>query len=683
MKLLRPSYRPDIDGLRALAVLSVIAYHAFPNWMRGGFIGVDVFFVISGYLITTIILENLNQENFSFKAFYARRVKRIFPSLTLVLASCMTLGWCVLLADEYSQLGKHVAASAGFLQNIVLWRESGYFDNTAETKPLLHIWSLGIEEQFYLVWPLLCWAAWKRKYHFTALIFALALVSFALNVYIVGADAIAAFYSPFTRFWELLVGGLLARDALNGHSVANSARLQIGRCFTKMTGRVDFTITEEAFANGLSFTGLFLLAWGLWHISKSVRFPGAWALAPVLGAALMLGGSAQKAWLNRTILSHKIIVWFGLISFPLYLWHWSLLSFARIVQSETPNPFVRIAIILLSILLAWLSYAYVEKPIRFGRSGKTKIAALVLLMIAVGCFGLSVYLNDGFSSRSAATMNASIKTGDVGGARTPLMRGCGTSDEELINNVAYCVIDPREPVRYALLGDSKAATLFPGLVRTSDSNGRWLFIGGNGPNGSPIPLLSHADIYKRYEKLSAPSIMAIANNKEIEKVVLVVAARVLFQLAHDEDLEELPSSQNYDVALEGLKKAVEIFVQARKDIVFLVDNPTLPHPEDCLNRQTTIGLVNAMLVKENPKCKLPLERHRALSALYRKLLAEVQASYPGSVRIFDTTKYFCDMEAGVCQSRKNGHFLYSYTDHMSDYAAGLIGEELNAFLASY
>ena len=151
--LSHPKYRPDIDGLRAIAVLAVVAFHAFPNWIKGGFIGVDVFFVISGYLISTIIFENLDKGTFRFSQFYARRIKRIFPALLLVLIACFAFGWLALLADEYKQLGKHIAAGAGFISNFILWNESGYFDNSAESKPLLHLWSLGIEERGY---PIFC-----------------------------------------------------------------------------------------------------------------------------------------------------------------------------------------------------------------------------------------------------------------------------------------------------------------------------------------------------------------------------------------------------------------------------------------------------------------------------------------------------------------------------------------------
>ena len=176
--------------------------------------GVDVFFVISGFLISTIIFENLESDTFSFSEFYARRIKRIFPSLLLILIASYVFGWFILLADEYKQLGKHIAAGAGFISNFVLWNEAGYFDNSAETKPLLHLWSLGIEEQFYIVWPFIIWFAWRKKFNLLTLTIIVALVSFALNIKGVKQDLVATFYSPQTRFWELLSGSVLAWFAL-------------------------------------------------------------------------------------------------------------------------------------------------------------------------------------------------------------------------------------------------------------------------------------------------------------------------------------------------------------------------------------------------------------------------------------------------------------------------------------
>lgn len=208
------SYRPDIDGLRAFAIIAVLLFHAFPLIIPGGFVGVDVFFVISGYLISSIIFRELNEGRFSFSGFYQRRIKRIFPALILVLAACYLFGWFALMASEFKMLGKHIISSIGFVQNIVLYKESGYFDTASELKPLLHLWSLGVEEQFYFLFPLIAWAMWRyRKWALPLLVIA-AVLSFGADVQKLKTDPSAAFYLPQYRFWEILVGSVLAYVAV-------------------------------------------------------------------------------------------------------------------------------------------------------------------------------------------------------------------------------------------------------------------------------------------------------------------------------------------------------------------------------------------------------------------------------------------------------------------------------------
>lgn len=207
--LIHPKYRPDIDGLRALAVLSVLGYHIFPRLFPSGFIGVDVFFVISGYLITNIILSNLDKGKFSIIEFYIKRIKRIFPALAIVLLISMIYGWYNLFPSEYARLGKHVAAGSAFVANIVFWRDSGYFDPASELNPILHLWSLGIEEQFYMLWPIVLVLVFNlgKRYVFAALIL-ITIVSFSINVAMVNVKPIATFFLPVTRLWELLIGTL-------------------------------------------------------------------------------------------------------------------------------------------------------------------------------------------------------------------------------------------------------------------------------------------------------------------------------------------------------------------------------------------------------------------------------------------------------------------------------------------
>jgi peptidoglycan/LPS O-acetylase OafA/YrhL len=387
-----PKYRPDIDGLRAIAVLSVVFFYAFPSWINGGFIGVDVFFVISGYLISTIIFENLDRGTFSFTDFYMRRIKRIFPALLLVLVASYAVGSFVLFNGELKQLAKHISAGASFYSNFILWNEAGYFDGSGETKPLLHLWSLGIEEQFYIVWPLLLWLAHKQKISLLLVTIIFAVVSFVLNIKGVDKDAVATFYSPVTRFWELLCGSILAWTHLYAGANSAAAKTKFDAWLVSVFYRKKPDPEGETLSNVYSFTGLTLLAVGFWHINKKFSFPGIWAIVPVLAAVLIIS-AGPRAWLNRAILSNKVVVWFGLISFPLYLWHWPILSYARISEGEVPTASVRIAAIIVSVVLAWLTFALVERRIRLEGKNKFKIISLVLLMCAVWTLSRVAYLS--------------------------------------------------------------------------------------------------------------------------------------------------------------------------------------------------------------------------------------------------------------------------------------------------
>ena len=383
-------YRPDIDGLRAIAVLAVVLFHAFPSSLRGGFIGVDIFFVISGFLISTIIYENVKNKTFSFKDFYSRRVRRIFPALLVVISVTFGFGFFILSADEFNQLGKLVASGIGFVANLVLWSESGYFDAATETKPLLHLWSLGIEEQFYIIWPLLLIFAWNKKVNLFFVTILILILSFTLNIFNIKADPVGTFYSPLTRIWELLFGSLLAwimvfkKDKfLNISNNINSLLLKI-----KI-----FSNADEKFllSNILSCIGIFLFVIGFVCITKESIFPGFWALIPVLGTVLVIMAGPQ-AWINEKILSNKISVWFGLISFPLYLWHWPLLSYGRIYYDKMPPEGFRWVVVLLSILLAWLTVKYIEKPFRYSKY-QTRIKVIFLCSMAffIAILGLIVY----------------------------------------------------------------------------------------------------------------------------------------------------------------------------------------------------------------------------------------------------------------------------------------------------
>lgn len=380
-------YRADIDGLRGIAVLAVVAYHAFPRVVRGGFVGVDVFFVISGFLISSIIFSRHLQGRFSFLDFYDRRIRRIFPALIVMMVAVLVFGWFGLLAQEYQQLGKHVVSGAGFFLNFVFWGEAGYFDAAGEVKPLLHLWSLAIEEQFYILWPFLLAMVWKRRLGLLWLTGIIAVLSFAGNVLTVRSSPSAAFYLPFTRFWELMIGCLLAYLSLQ--------RPQ----------------PDPRFGNLKSCLGLTLLAASIAALDRSVPFPGWRALFPTVGAALVIAGG-PNAFLNRRLLSDRGLVWFGLISYPLYLWHWPLFSLAHIVGGAPPETDVKLILVLVAVFLAWLTYAFVERRLRY--RARSALTSLVLLaaMGLVGTAGGVVFATKGMANRDSM-QGPTVTVGDL------------------------------------------------------------------------------------------------------------------------------------------------------------------------------------------------------------------------------------------------------------------------------
>ncbi len=395
----RPEYRPDIDGLRAVAVLFVIAFHAFPEYVPGGFVGVDIFFVISGFLISSIIFKNLDQRTFSYSEFYRRRIRRIFPALIIVLFACLAFGWIALLPVEYTQLAKHTAAGAAFSSNFQLWREAGYFDSSSEHKPLLHLWSLGIEEQFYLIWPASLALLWKRKNRVLWMVATLAVLSFAVGLLSAGKYPSSTFYLPFTRFWELLLGCLLAYSTLfQGGFIAD----MFGR-WSPPPGFKDLP------GNAAALAGSLLIAAAILLLNRDRTFPGWWALMPTAGSVLLIA-AGPSAWINRTVLRNPAMVLVGLISYPLYLWHWPLLSFARILT--TPTAPLKFALILTSILLAWATWKYLEgkAKARANRIGcRADITVLAGGLALCWLLGAGVAASRGVPSRTAGPMEGSFE----------------------------------------------------------------------------------------------------------------------------------------------------------------------------------------------------------------------------------------------------------------------------------
>jgi peptidoglycan/LPS O-acetylase OafA/YrhL len=364
------TYRPDIDGLRALAILSVLIFHISPSFLSGGFIGVDIFFVISGYLITSIILNDLQTEKFSIGLFYSKRVLRLYPNLIVTLFVTFVLGFIWLLPSEFSQLGKHMACGVGFVSNICFNNEAGYFDNSSDTKPLQHLWSLGVEEQFYLIWPFLMFLIYRfKKNALPYIVAATSVFLFFVGLNKVNRSPEAAFYLPQMRFWEILAGALIPLFQ------------------NKMPSYRPRWLVELASAIGLAccLIPFFLLS------EKSI-FPGWWALLPVSGAFLIIT-LGRDSLINRHLLSSRVMVWFGLISYPLYLWHWPLLSYSSILYNDEAPTTVRILLALSAIVLAYLSYRLVEIPIRkhANKSHSKTVTSLVVGSLLVGVIGIAAY----------------------------------------------------------------------------------------------------------------------------------------------------------------------------------------------------------------------------------------------------------------------------------------------------
>ena len=365
------AYRADIDGLRAVAVVAVLGFHAFADAFPGGFTGVDIFFVISGFLISGIILKELEAGTFTFGQFYARRIRRIFPALALVLAGTWLLGWVCLAPYEFDQLGGHIAAGAGFVSNLLLFHESGYFDTDSAGKPLLHLWSLGVEEQYYLLWPLLLFA---MRRHLLWWILGIAAASFVLNIVLVDRMPSAAFYWPATRFWELMIGSLAAYRGWGA------------------TSRL---------SNLAAIAGLALLGLAFAVVQDGRGFPGWWALIPTTGALLLIH-AGPTAWINRNLLGNRAVVYVGLISYPLYLWHWPLLTYARILYDGLPPVNVRVAVLVLSIGLAWATHELLEKRVRHLGRGPRALQTARLAGVAVGVLGAIGLLSAGNVLQSRA-----------------------------------------------------------------------------------------------------------------------------------------------------------------------------------------------------------------------------------------------------------------------------------------
>jgi len=639
-------YRPDIDGLRAIAVSMVVLFHAFPGALSGGFIGVDVFFVISGYLITRLILRAAQAQQLSLRHFYAQRVRRIFPSLLLVLATSLVAGWFCLTATEFEQLGRHAASGAVFVANFMHWREAGYFDNAADTKPLLHLWSLSIEEQFYLFWPLAMLLLQRMPRRALAVLLLVLAASLAYSLRLAwNGDFTGDFYSPLSRFWELLLGGALAFVLLK--------RPLWGRAWRPAAAVVGLA--------GLLASGFLL--------HKSMPFPAHWALLPTVAAALLIFAGMSNP-VNTVLLASRPLVFVGLISYPLYLWHWPLLAFSRILAAQTPPWEVRFLLVLLSALLAWLTYRWIERPIRFGHHKRRALVWLSLLAVLVLVCGHTINRQHGFQSRQFSMMAADPASLVVGAARASMQKKC-TLDEHRQEVFEWCYTDARRtPPGYAVLGDSKADALVHGLISQSRPDQSWFMV------GAITPLLG-VD-HPRSQVLMA----ALDRNPQLQVVVWANALRGMFGLDPQTGaITQTVSAEKIDANVALYSQWISHWIKQGKQVVFVVDNPTLADPYDCIRGGLTPfeSLNTVLRRRENPACQIAYADHLKGTAAYRQFVAQLQRENPKLI-VHDSADQLCDTQAGVCSISRDGLYLYSYGDHVSDHGARLVARALLAKL---
>jgi len=367
-------YRPEIDGLRALAVLPVILFHAGFELFSGGFVGVDVFFVISGYLITSLLVEDIENKRFSILHFYERRARRILPALFLVMLVCIPFAWMWMLPDQMKNFSQSLVAVSLFASNILFWKESGYFEADAIEKPLLHTWSLAVEEQYYVLFPIFLILAWRfGKNRVFWMIVVMAAISLLLSEWGWRNKATANFYLAPTRAWELFAGSIAA-----------------------------FIVQKQGVQknNLLALVGFVAIIFSIFIYDETTPFPSVYALVPVIGVVLLVL-YADEETLTAKLLSTKGLVGIGLISYSAYLWHQPLFAFARVRLVDNPSPLLMATLSITSIALAFLSWRFVESPFRKkNKIGKKSIFILstfgILSALSIGVIG---HLQNGFEKR--------------------------------------------------------------------------------------------------------------------------------------------------------------------------------------------------------------------------------------------------------------------------------------------
>jgi peptidoglycan/LPS O-acetylase OafA/YrhL len=636
------TYRPDIDGLRAIAVLAVVLFHYRVPGFSGGFVGVDVFFVISGYLITALILKEMGDGRLSLRHFYERRIRRIFPALFAMLAVATMVAAFLFFPASFALFGKSLLATALFASNFEFWREVGYFDVGADQKPLLHLWSIAVEEQFYLLFPALLLLIGARSRQRLALsVAAIFIASLAFSVWSARSAPAAGYYWLPSRMWELMLGALLAMGAT---SVPAKAKLH-----------------EFAAVGGLA-----LIAYSVFYYSHTTPFPGAAALIPCLGTALIIA-AGQGAVLNR-VLSLKPVVFIGLISYSLYLWHWPIYVFTRAALFRGPTPFETTLLVAVAFALAVLSWRYIEQPFRsrsfrwprpvvFRRAGCAMAAA-------AACAALLV-IGQGLPQRFSPQIRAILAEASDHEGRMSECFGLTADD---VRKGRLCPIGAKvQQASFVLWGDSHADALIPAVQSVATRQGRTgLFAGTD--SCPPLLGVKRADAAKCAAFNDA--VAKIATSKSIKEVILEArwaknaegssfgqepSERVRL---YDDISQGRTEKETRDVFYRGLDRTVRMLTRAGKKVVLVASVPEVGFPVPAY-------LAHARLV--NPGAKLTTSAHAyrerqkfvlwALSSMHRRYGAEIV--YPDRV--------LCG--GRVCQVAVNDRPLYRDAHHLSVFGA--------------
>ncbi|WP_299178368.1 acyltransferase family protein [uncultured Neptuniibacter sp.] len=633
-------YRREIDGLRALAVMSVVLYHAFPKIVPGGFIGVDIFFVISGFLITSLLIEEVDKGAVNVVGFYQRRIRRLFPSIIIVLATVITVAWFSLLSSEYRLLGKHILAGAGFVSNFVLWSESGYFDGVSNTKPLLHLWSLAIEEQFYLLWPFLFTVIWRGFLPSLYAILLMAFTSFMLGIFLVGSNSEGAFYNPILRSWELLSGAILAfLVSKKTNLIVVSKRNVLSRI-----------LSTNSLLDVLSFLSLLSVFYFIFFMNSSFAFPSFWTLIPVLSSIILISVS-QNSYFGRVFLTNPVLVWVGLISFPLYLWHWPVLSFVHIIQGQI-NFLWALLSVLLSVLLAALTYYFIEYPIKKNVSNGRVVVLLIFGMSFIGFLGGMVFFNNGYQGRHSkiTLVESAIKDWDYPGL---LKKSMLMSGGFVFSNVT---VDPK----FVFLGDSHVEQYGP-LIAGAVNLPSVFITGGGCP---PIPKVDgncHRLFYRFEEVLSQNSINTVVISAAFNRYLIDGRNGEKYDYYYRSGSEKIPLTTDEGKALA--KASFYDFVSNLAEkyrVIVILDNPEshLFDPKVILTDLISARPLSVQHMQSPKVSEFRIDEHQL------SLVREMRESLlQKNVEVFESSNVICPDEQ--CYNlADNGMPIYSDKDHL-------------------